>query len=290
MAIVGISMVKNEADVIEAMARHNLAFLDHLHFVDNGSTDRTVPILKLLKEEGLSISVTADLRLGYPQADILSKAANARFPNDTLFFLDADECLIGRIDQFRTALRAQSQPFLMPWVTYVPTPADNADDINPLTRIQHRRVSESPQYFKVALPANTPRPVVMQQGAHGLDGYRPAPISDIAIAHFPVRSVQQIISKILVGSWNMRLRPLKETEGYQWHDLAKKMIEGRLPTARDLQAIGANYTCDTPGPLTRDPLPAHSQPLKYTTETDTNALHNIMAFTEGLVGKIGPRQ
>ena len=44
--IVGLYKVKNEADIIEPMVRHNLAFLDWLHVVDYEGSDGTIRIPK----------------------------------------------------------------------------------------------------------------------------------------------------------------------------------------------------------------------------------------------------
>jgi hypothetical protein len=41
MRVVGITMVKNEADIIEAFVRHNLRFLDALVVVEHASADGT---------------------------------------------------------------------------------------------------------------------------------------------------------------------------------------------------------------------------------------------------------
>lgn len=47
---VGLSMVRNESDVIETFIRHNLTLLDELHIVDHNSSDNTREILIHLKQ------------------------------------------------------------------------------------------------------------------------------------------------------------------------------------------------------------------------------------------------
>ena len=54
---VGLSMVRNESDVIETFIRHNLTLLDELHIVDHNSSDNTREILIHLKQEGLPIHI-----------------------------------------------------------------------------------------------------------------------------------------------------------------------------------------------------------------------------------------
>ena len=65
MRSVSISVVKNEADIIEAMVRHNCQFLDHTTIVDNGSVDGTWEILTALEAEGLPLSIQQDTRPGH---------------------------------------------------------------------------------------------------------------------------------------------------------------------------------------------------------------------------------
>ena len=55
--LVGLSMVRNESDVIETFVRHNLTLLDELHIIDHNSSDNTREILTLLKEEGLPLHI-----------------------------------------------------------------------------------------------------------------------------------------------------------------------------------------------------------------------------------------
>ena len=50
-----VSMVRNEADVIESFVRHNLQVADVLYCIDHASTDGTSDILANLQREGLSL-------------------------------------------------------------------------------------------------------------------------------------------------------------------------------------------------------------------------------------------
>ena len=53
MKIWGVSMVRNEEDIVEAFVRHNLTILDGMLVVDHNSTDRTPAILTALCAERL---------------------------------------------------------------------------------------------------------------------------------------------------------------------------------------------------------------------------------------------
>ena len=52
-----VSMVRNEADVIESFVRHCLSFADFIFVVDHMSVDDTGDILKALMQEGLPVMV-----------------------------------------------------------------------------------------------------------------------------------------------------------------------------------------------------------------------------------------
>src|SRR5947208_11559468 len=96
MLLCAAAIVRNEADIIEAFVRHNLALLDHLAVVDHGSFDGTSEILAMLVQEGLPLSLIRDERIGYFQPEMITplvrdllRRANADF----VFVLDADEFL-----------------------------------------------------------------------------------------------------------------------------------------------------------------------------------------------------
>src|SRR5690349_11051897 len=88
-------MVRNEADVIEAFVRHNLAFLDALVVVDHGSFDGTSDVLAKLRDEGLPLRVAHDADPAYRQAQTMTRLAREALGEgaDFVFALDADEFL-----------------------------------------------------------------------------------------------------------------------------------------------------------------------------------------------------
>ena len=46
MRIASVSIVKDEADIIEAFVRHNLVFVDRMFIIDDRSSDNTSEILQ----------------------------------------------------------------------------------------------------------------------------------------------------------------------------------------------------------------------------------------------------
>lgn len=123
--IVGLSVVKNEADIIEAMVRHNLGYLDALHVVDNDSADGTPRILACLSDEFPGrVTWTSDPRSGHRQADIINQTlpplAEATDAGQVVL-LDGDEFIRGEAGRVREVLETAAAPVLLPWVTFVPT-------------------------------------------------------------------------------------------------------------------------------------------------------------------------
>ena len=96
MIAVVIAAVKNEADLIEPFVRHNLALADRMLLVDNGSSDRTLEILRQLQAEGLAVEVDQDPSLGQYQRERVTRLMQRAlaYSPDWILPLDADELLL----------------------------------------------------------------------------------------------------------------------------------------------------------------------------------------------------
>ena len=125
--IVAISMVKNEADIIECFVRHALTFADAMIVAEQESFDDTGRILENLMAEGLPLTVRRIHRTGHIQEEVmntlLSEAMTA-FGADIVVPLDADEFLVNTDtpDSCRAILGALSRDALYPvsWRRYEP--------------------------------------------------------------------------------------------------------------------------------------------------------------------------
>ena len=291
MRCVSVSVVKNEADVIEAMVRHNAQFLDHMTIIDNGSTDGTLQILTALREEGLPIDLRVDPSLGHMQTTIINQFVNGPDCDRTgfVFFLDGDEFLSCDREAFHGVLATRPASFAMAWKTYVPTPKDQRRDPNVVTRITHARRREPPgfAYAKAVLSPADAGPVSVRAGSHGLRGMKLVPHPVIRLAHFPVRSVQQIACKALLGAWNIQLRGRGRQEALQWFELAEKIRAGGLPSAADLQRLGASYAADRPMRLMADPLVTPDPfTLRYGGMAKDPLLSGLIDFVDQLMTRV----
>ena len=78
--IIAISMVKNEADIIESMVRYTLNYADYLLIKEHNSTDDTRKILELLKEEGLALEIYDCNVEGHNQSDVMTELVYKYLP------------------------------------------------------------------------------------------------------------------------------------------------------------------------------------------------------------------
>lgn len=271
--IVVMSCAQNEADIIEAFARHSLGFADALVVALHRSVDATSDILRLLQAEGLPIEIRWLDDLAYNQTATLSQLLQELAQNPTIervLPLDIDEFLITKDG---TSVRNAVESLPMHAVTvasmrmYCPSPKpDGSIGIHACPW----RVSGDafPPIKAIAIP----RPLfggILAQGNHHyhLRGEL-APETEAAtltLAHFPVRSVPQLQAKIF--SWiRESLRPNKApNDTYHWRQMFADLCAGKAHTQDDARRWALQYAeYMVPGSsrhVVLDPLPA--PPLRY---------------------------
>jgi Glycosyl transferase family 2 len=124
LKVVGLSVVKNEGDVIEAFVRHNLRYLDYLFILDNDSVDETGKILLKLRQEGLPVWSFHDSIPAHAQSDKIScllRHAQSLFRPSFAVFLDADEFIRCPSRAEFNRLLHGIQPFSMVWSLGTPS-------------------------------------------------------------------------------------------------------------------------------------------------------------------------
>jgi hypothetical protein len=216
MRVVAVSMVKNEAGVVEPFVRHAAAVVDHHLIFDHASTDGTLFVLRKLVREGLPLTVVTDDRVGKLQAErttALMRRAAAEFAADWVLPLDADEFpQPGPPAAFRAALAglAADRPAWVWMVDHAPHPADDPAEPNPVLRLRHRVPDADRSAGKVIVPgrlAADPR-VTLGYGNHTLlrDGAElPTDrLADLWLAHFPAYSPAQTILKVATNELQRR--------------------------------------------------------------------------------------
>lgn len=294
MKIVSISMVKNESDIIESFVRYTLNIVDQMIILDNYSTDETPIIINKLIEEGLPIVLINDDDASYTQdiktTKLLHKAVE-EYEADIVCLLDVDEFIISNNEENpRKIIESinSSKYYLIKWCTYVPT-ADDSDDKFIPKRITYLRDETLETFYKVIVPKEIVLKynVNVSMGNHNLiiNGKNNTKLreynSNLNFAHFPLRSKEQCMSKILIG-WPNTIARNTENESWatHWELLFNKIKKDNNITSDDLEFFSKNYALAS----TNYDISIKKQPInlnfckdieiKY--ETKYNYLNNVL--------------
>jgi hypothetical protein len=238
MKLVCISMIKDECDIIELFIRVNSKVIDRFYIINNGCCDSTIEILDLLKKEGFDIVIYNDFNVDYQQAMLTNRAIKSAYQKDKFdwaFILDADELIDVKRKDLEQAL-AEVPPGMIPsmeWKTWVPKNVNYENYQAPLWGNFHPKVKETQPYDKVIFPGYMVNNHLVGEGNHMI--YRFATpfdntpvyiqkynLKDVPLNHFPVRSPIQILTKILIGSHKLSIKPNRlPTDGYHWDNVAE---------------------------------------------------------------------
>lgn len=252
MRIVGVSMVKDESDVIEFIVRNLFdQGVDALLIADNLSSDSTPEKLASLSEE-FPIDVVEDKEIGYYQSRKMTDLATVAFQQmgaDLVIPFDADEFWTGRKCSLRESLEGAGADIIsFPLYNFFPTSSDPSS-VDPFSRILNRDTTRAPLY-KVAV-RNIPGLQIMQ-GNHSAKGCGTYEVSTTAmIGHFPWRSFAQFHRKVRNGYEAYLATSLPETEGSHWR------MYGGLLNDHGVDALRKYYEewfFDPPMPLEFAPI------------------------------------
>ena len=217
--VMGLAMVKDEADIIEDVLQHMLQQVDQVMVVDNGSTDGTREILS-----DLPIVVMDDPEVGYYQErrmTALAHHAHMSFGADWVVPFDADEMWfspMGTIAEYLSNTTASVVKAVI--VEYVPTDQDWPEG-TPVQRMAY--CTESTDYVKVACRPSLS--VTIAQGNHSAS-YPPVYEDDgLVIHHYPYRSVDQFIKKVRNGAKAYAATDLPYSVGHHWREYGKVLNE-----------------------------------------------------------------
>ena len=253
MNIACICSTKNEADVIEAFVRLNGRVCNSFFFVDE-SSDNTREIIDLLAREGYDLRYLTKSEGGYnqpgPTKAYLSSVKKLVNP-DWIFLLDADEILIAP-DKNKLLAEMKDIPsrtyLAAEWKTYVPTTLGFADSRSPLSECFALRKDQGEPYKKVSVPGRIVDDVITTPGNHTirfLDGstIREQVAKSYYLAHFPVRSAEQIVVKNLIATHNLRARvDTEKGEGIHVSPVFNTIRRrGYKLSLEDLRRLAINY-------------------------------------------------
>lgn len=298
MRVVTVSRILNEDDIVEAFVRHNATFVDHMMFLDNGSTDCTLDILRRLQTEGLPLSVFQTHSVSFDETAVntwLYATADRMHRPAWIAFLDVDEFI--SCDDNRLAITLGRRPTAGPalmvrLVHYFDTAEDdNSDQLVP--RRMRWRLKDDLDIFKVIVRGGIGGVVSIDAGNHGgtLAGtpFPHLPEPRIELAHYPRRSGWHGLQKTVVG-WLKVLAAGEEAvqRGYSQHYRSEfetlRERSGTLLRNPDYFAQPVNHET-----MKAEPLDYRGSPLRYTEAVDPmlRAVRNGLCYAEMLARRHG---
>ena len=257
--LIGLSMVRNESDIIETFVRHNLTLLDELHIIDHNSSDNTREILTYLKVEGLPLHIYHYNELEFSPERILNQIMRHIINNDEsidyIFPLDADELIYcpsrQRLNYFLTQI-PQNRVGMYTWRGYLPNSTDyNPDFICHFTE-QRKEGTLTPKVIIPRVIAETCKLTIGNHYMVDTEGKEIQSVvfiapnsynyyywfierfnaefietNDFWLGHYPIRSTTQQIKKVLDKSITM----VMEKKGYRdiaWENQLRDLLEKKM--------------------------------------------------------------
>jgi len=228
--IFGISMVRDEDDILDVTLRHMLANVDHVLIADNGSVDGTRAIIEQAAADTGRVTVVDDPEPGYYQsAKMTALAARAADMGATWVVpFDADELWTagrGLISDVINGLPDGIGAIEADFYHHFPTVLDPADGTI-IERMGWRTtVSAIPKTAARCVPGLT-----IEQGNHWATVDRvviPHGEPRLVIHHYPYRSPEQVERKVRQGAAAYAAAPgLSRRYGYHWRDMAAELDAG----------------------------------------------------------------
>lgn len=198
----GVSVVRDEADVLESVVRHMFAQgVDHLLIADNRSQDGTTALLQRLSCEQPNLHVARDREPAYHQSEKMTWLAHQawRAGADWIVPFDADEFWFARNASLAEHLRGQSVGIVhaafhhMVPTKPAPEPLEEAEFILDATPSWPGKVALRSHPLAEIIPGN--------HGASRVGGE----IQGLFIAHAQYRSPLQVARKVRQGAAAARL-------------------------------------------------------------------------------------
>jgi glycosyltransferase involved in cell wall biosynthesis len=289
-------MIKNEAEIIEHFVRVNSTWADHIFFVDDRSSDATIEILNSLKAEGLNLSVTSRQTVTHEQNYVTTDMMRSVAQLDAFDYiapLDADEFIFDA-HSIREQV-AHSKPndlIIMKWSSLIP---DAMKKPKGQAYFEGFKVlkEESREVNKLLIPNALAKLGYLTMGNHEIFFKEKVSVNrrqaDFILAHAPVRSAHQLISKIIIGTSKLRLKTNKTLrEGQHWMAIHKELEKMKfIISAEDLERLAFCYLSNSReysrNHITNLNVEVLPYELKYRHPTDGLLIRQLSGFIDELV-------
>lgn len=267
----GVTMMRDEEDVAYHVIRHLAGEgVDGIIVADNLSTDGTRSELERVKEDLAASSdwheqrcdvvIVDDPEVGYYQSKKMTALATMAggFGAEWIVPFDADELWYSDGDRLGEVLRAMPDDVGLveaPLWNHYATSIDRIDPV-PFRSLVYKHRPRLP------LPKAAVRwkpTVQIQQGNHSSTGYAGAGIamddSPLAVRHFPYRSWEHFLHKVIVGSAAYAATDLPVTMGDAWRQYGEILKRHGEEGLRQVYDEWFYFVSPTDADLALDPAP-----------------------------------
>ncbi len=294
MKIVSVTRIFNEEDIVEAFVRHNATLVDQMLFLDNGSSDATLDILRALQAEGVALSVFQCRAVSFDEVAVnswLYQLASQTQRADWVVFLDADEFLAPEPGA-TLADYVRGIGILIEHQRYVQAVTDDA--LEPIVpKRQTQRTVLPTDIWKLIIRGGLGQELAVDAGNHGAHLGERALVFPaeprLKLAHYPRRDGYQNLQKIVIG-WLKVLATGQAavTQGISQHyrspfetlrDTPERLVKNPAYLAAEMSAVRTVH----------DPIDYRGGPLRYTKPVDPGlrALQLTLRHVEQLAEDYG---
>jgi glycosyltransferase involved in cell wall biosynthesis len=303
---VSVTRTGNENDVIEPFVRHHAALFDLMLVIDDDSTDGTWTILEQLRDEGLPLLLFRAQETGWPQTEFTTLLMHMAFDEhgaDWVSALDADEFIEPPAGASLADILPAGDDLLvqMRWNNFAWHRTIPEKERNPVVRMHMRmppRIDSAKAIVPRAALCGDPQARLLN-GNHGLlrNGAKCGVryYEQLPLCHYPVRSIQQFISKAVINHLRYTSLPNNQRPevGFQYREpfaLTKGAIEQLLPRIiEEMERASPVYALQTGGKMIgrveERPLDYRGGPLLYSARP-VSALTNIVNLAERFARRI----
>lgn len=255
--IVVISMIKNEADIIESFLRYCFTFADEILITDHDSTDKSLEIIEAVAAEGMPITIWNYYDSAFIQGECMTRMmryAAEKLEADVIVPLDADEFIVSKnANAVKTIISVMktNEIWQLEWINHYLIDSEKDKNICVVNR-ECIREEKSERLKKVIIgkdiALNSCATIAL--GNHCVlwreNGNTDATVKagrlavdvDIYIAHFRCRSIEQYTSKMALGYINaISLHGNYGNRDIEWSNGLKKILKNELELPKPQKAI-----------------------------------------------------
>lgn len=258
MSTWAVTMVRDEADIVEASVRHMADEVDGLIVADNLSKDGTRSILDSLAAPGelpVPLIVLDDPDPAYHQSDKMSFLGRAAAEQGAEWVVawDIDELWLTEDGRVADMLERCDASVVHARLYNHFASAIDPEGATPFDRMVWRQPEAAP-LPKVAIRWQPGAQI--HQGNHGATLPRPGPVAGgLEIRHFPYRSPEQFIRKARNGAEAYRATNLPEHVGAHWRSYGQILEQHGEKALLDVYHRYFCFLSPSDEGLTPDPAP-----------------------------------